>query len=64
MSSIGLLRAIVVCTALAALASCAAGPGMEGGIVGTGNQPGCDKTAGDSQAQADCKVAERNRTAR
>lgn len=34
--------AIALCIVAASISSCAVGPGMDGGIVGTGNRVDCD----------------------
>ena len=45
-------------TKLALLAACAAGPSMEGGIVGTGNRPDCEalrKQGGKAPLPEECR---------
>lgn len=34
--------AIALCVAVSSIPGCAVGPGMDGGIVGTGNRVSCD----------------------
>jgi hypothetical protein len=51
--------AVTVCIAVAAVAACSSAPGIDGGIVGTGNRIDCENQTRKDGAQApvpeDCK---------
>jgi hypothetical protein len=48
----------LLASAVAVLAACAAGPSMEGGIVGTGSRPDCEalkKQGGKAPLPEECR---------